>query len=282
MSYSDDDNCSVVSKISTTSQSATTQKMVCNFCKEEFQQRAIFNHLRKKHTEDFILNIDVKNLKEAINSKTYYTMDLLVPDERDESECRFLKVYCIFGKDSKTNRGFLATNRAEKYIKETPTAIKEHLSQMKSLLDIKLKDISKRTILRGSTSIQINLKLAYHFITYSEHPLNLLKHKGKDIAKQEDERQNLFKLFNKLIITLPTDPKRPLTELQSKRIWEIRKSAERFFDSQVGWIDSVYEYPPWVETLYQTVCNENSPDGRRYGENRDYIRTLTYPGDIGR
>jgi hypothetical protein len=281
MSYSDDDNCSVVSKMSTTSQSATNQKMVCNFCKEEFQQRAIFNHLRKKHTEDFILNIDVKNLKEAIDSKTYYTMDLLVPDERDESECRFLKVYCIFGKDSKTNRGFLATNRAEKYIKETPTAIKEHLSQMKTLLDVKLKDISKRTILRGSTSIQINLKLAYHFINYSDSPLKLLKHKEKDTSTEEVRKEDLHKQFLATVAILPSDPKRPLTEAQIKKIFEIKQSAERFFDGLVGWVDRVYEYPPWVETLYQTVCNENSPDGRRYGEERQYFKTLSYPGDIG-
>jgi hypothetical protein len=280
MGYSDDDNCSISSKFSTSS--ASNERMACNFCKEEFQQRAIFNHLRKKHPEEFILNIDVKNLKDAISSKTYYIMDLLVPDERDESECRFLKVYCIFGTDKKTNRGFLATNRAEKYIKETPSAVKEHLSQMKTILDVKLKDISKRTILRGSTSIQINLKLAYHFINYLDSPIYYLKHKGQDTYIEESRKEELLKQFLTVVSSLPSDPKRPLTEIQSKRIWEIRKSAEKFFDDVVVRVDKVYEYPPWVDTYYHTVCNENSPDGRRYGENRDYIRTLTYPGDIGR
>jgi hypothetical protein len=93
MSYSDDDNCSVSSKLSTSSLSLS--KMACSFCKEEFQQRTIFNHLRKKHPDEFILNVDSKNLKEAIDSKSYYTMDLLVPDERDESESRFIKVLFV-------------------------------------------------------------------------------------------------------------------------------------------------------------------------------------------
>jgi hypothetical protein len=48
----------------------------------------------------------------------------------------------------------------------------------------------------------------------------------------------------------------------------------------VGWVDTVYNYPPWVETLYQTVCNEDNPEGRRYGEDRLYFKTLSYPGDI--
>lgn len=278
MSYSDDDNCSISS--TTSSLSGANQKMICNFCKQEFQQRAIFNHLRKKHPEDFILNIDIKNLKDAINSKTYYTMDLLVPDERDESESRFIKVYCIFGKDTKTNRGFLATNRAEKYIKETPTAIKEHLSQMKSLLDVKLKDASKKTLLRGSTCIQIELKLAYHFINYSDSPLKLLKHKGQDISNDEARKEDLHKEFLAIVSSLPIDPKRPLTKQEINKIYDIKKSAERFFDGLVGWVDKLYDYPPWVETLYHTVCNEHSPEGRRYGEERLYHKTLSYPGNI--
>ena len=278
MSYSDDDNCSVSSKLSTSSMSLS--KMICNFCKEEFQQRAIFNHLRKKHPEDFILNIDTKNLKDAINSKTYYIMDLLVPDERDESESRFIKVYCIFGTNTKTNRGFLATNRAEKYIKETPTAIKEHLSQMKSLLDIKLKDNTKKTLLRGSKCIQIELKLAYHFINYSDSPLKLVEHKGVDISSDTTRKEDLHKEFLAIVASLPTDPKRPLTKQEINKIYDIKKSAERFFDGLVGLVDKLYEYPPWVETLYQTVCNEHSPEGRRYGEDRLYHKILTYPGDI--
>ena len=278
MSYSDDDNCSVSS--TTSSLSGANQKMMCNFCKEEFQQRAIFNHLRKKHPEDFILNIDTKNLKDAINSKTYYTMDLLVPDERDESESRFIKVYCIFGTNTKTNRGFLATNRAEKYIKETPTAIKEHLIQMKALLDAKLKDNTKKTLLRGSKCIQIELKLAYHFINYSDSPLNLIKHKGEDISAREARKEDYLKRFLELVSSLPTDPKRPLTKQEINKIYDIKKSAERFFDLLVHQVDFLYDYPPWVETLYQTVCNEHSPEGRRYGDDRLYHKILTYPGDI--
>jgi hypothetical protein len=278
MSYSDDDNCSVSSKLSTSSLSLS--KMACSFCKEEFQQRTIFNHLRKKHPDEFILNVDSKNLKEAIDSKSYYTMDLLVPDERDESESRFIKVYCIFGNDSKTNRGFLSINRAEKYMKENPTVIKEHLSKMKSLLDIKLKENSKKPNLRGSPCNQVSLKLAYHFITYSEHPLNLLKHKEQDISECEKERETLRNNFSTIVASLPTDPKRTLTDGQAKRIFEIKKSAERFFDGLANWVDRLYNYPPWVETLYYTVCNEHSPEGRRYGEDVKYFKTLTYPGDI--
>ena len=278
MSYSDDDNCSVSSKLSTSSLS--NGKILCNFCKEEITQKVIFNHLRKKHPDEFILNIDTKNLKEAIDSKTYYIMDLLVPDERDESECRFIKLYCIFGTDYKTNRGFLSPFRAEKYIKEKPTVVREHLSQMKGLLDIKLKDNTKKANLRGSPCNQVSLKLAYHFIEYASHPLSLLKHKEQDITDYEKERETIRNNFSTIVASLPTDPKRPLTDGQAKRIFEIKKSAERFFDGLANWVDRLYNYPPWVDTLYYTVCNEGSPEGRRYGENIKYFKTLTYPGDI--
>lgn len=272
-----DDNLSVASN-----GSISNEKMPCNFCKKEFQQRALFNHLRTKHPEEFIFNIDTDALKKAIKLKTYYEMDLLVPDERDETDNRLMKVYCIFGTDYKTNKGFLTTFSAERYLKGKSDLIKEHINQMNTLL--KLKESEKKSnnkqLTRGCIHIQQYLKLAYRFIIYSEHPLNLLDHKKVDTSKEHLRRTDLLRQFDVLVKSLPTNGNLILSQSQIKEITHIFLTSRGFFDGLVGWVDRVYNYPVWVDTFYHTCCSEENPEGRRYGEERDYLTYLTYPGDL--
>jgi len=277
----EDDAISIYSKCSTSS--ITNEKMICNFCKKEFQQRVIFNHLIKKHENDFYFNIDISNLKRAIKLKCYYEMDLLVPDERDETETKLYKLYCVFGTDYKTNKGYLASHNATNYLKKNPNAVKEHLTQLNKLLKKKEDDKKKgkaSQLLRGSTCIQIKLKITYHFISYSDHPLIMLENKQKDTCKERERREELFKQFNTLIRSLSSDAKKILTDTELTNIKNLYGSSVRFFDGLVGWVDRTYDYPPWVETMYQSCCTEDNPSGRRLGEKRDYMNYLTYPGDI--
>ena len=276
----DDDAQSISSKCSTVSM--TNEKMMCNFCKEEIQQRVIFNHLRKKHAEDFMFNIDAPNLKKAIKLKTYYDMDLLVPDERDETETRMMKIYCVFGTDYKTNKGYLSYHSADKYIKKNPEVLKEHLKQMNILLKIKEDNNKKKTniLTRGSIPIQINLKQAYRFITYAEQPLTLLAHKNVNTSKEVLRQKDLLRQFNELVKSLPTNPNKVVPDSQAKALQHLHNCCRGFFDGLVGWIDRVYEYPVWVDTLYLSCCTEHNPAGQRLGEERDWFNYLTYPGDI--
>jgi hypothetical protein len=279
INHVDDDNCSVNSKASTSS--ITNEKMICNICKEELQQRIMFNHLRKKHESDFYFNIDIPNLKKAIKEQSYYEMDLIVPDERDETETKLLKLYCVFGTDYKTNKAFLKPSGATNYLKKKPDAIKEHLTQMNNLLKKKEDESkNKKPITRGCNAIQILLKLAYHFILYSDHPLIMLENKEKDTSEKRERRDDLFKQFNVLVNSLPKNKNNVLTKEQQKEIQKFYNSSIGFFDGLVGWVESVYDYPPWVDNMYQACCTTDNPSGRRLGEYPDYMKHLTYPGDF--
>jgi hypothetical protein len=278
INHVDDDNCSVTSKCSILS--ISNERIICNFCKQEFQQKAIFNHLIKKHESDFYFNLDIPNLKKAIKLKSYYEMDLLVPDERDETENKLLKLYCIFGTDYKTNKGYISSNNASNFLKKNSSALKEHLTQLNLLLKKKEDENKKKPITRGSTAIQMLLKIAYHFISYGDHPLIMLENKEKDTSKERERRDDLFKQFNVLVNSLPKNKNSVLTKEQQKEIQIFYGSTVRFFDGLVGWVDRTYDYPPWVETMYQSCCTSDNPSGRRLGEQADYMKHLTYPGDF--
>jgi hypothetical protein len=275
----EDDAISISSKCSTSSLS--NEKIICNICKEELQQRIMFNHLRKKHESDFYFNIDIPNLKKAIKEQSYYEMDLVVPDERDETENVLMHLYCIFGKDRNTNKAFLKSWGATNYLKKKPDAIKEHLSQMNNLLKKKEDETkNKKPITRGCNAIQMLLKQAYHFISYSDHPLIMLENKEKDTSEKRERRDDLFKQFNVLVNSLPKNKNNVLTKDQQKGINSLFISSRGFFDGLVGWVDSVYDYPIWIDNMYYNCCTSDNPSGRRLGDNPDFMKYLIYPGDI--
>ena len=64
------------STCSTTSISKSNQKVECPFCKEEFQNRTIFNHIQKKHMTDFVEHIFI-NTEEQLNQ--HVDMSFAVP-----------------------------------------------------------------------------------------------------------------------------------------------------------------------------------------------------------
>ena len=173
-SSSMEDNLSVCSTLS-----ISFQKVGCYLCKEEIQQKGLFNHLRKKHNDEFIYNATEIRVSKALNKKKCLELEIDIPNERDEFETTQILFYCILGTDYKTNKNFITESRANDYLKKNPKEAKEHFKQLEEILVIiKTKNAIRTNYLRSSNRIQICLKLSYHLLTYVKQPLYQLKVKN--------------------------------------------------------------------------------------------------------
>ena len=275
------DNEDNLSICSTTSKS--NEKVICFMCKEEIQQKALFNHLRKKHDDEFLYNATELRVKKALKKEKCLELEIDIPDERDESETTQVMFYCILGNNHKTNKNFSTEFRASEYLKKNPKEAKEHFKQLKGILEIiKKKNAIRKNYLRSSSKIQIALKLSYHFINYVKQPLHQLKTKDINIENESERLTFLDNTFLTIINNLPTDSKASLDyETQTKPILKLWTDCDRFFNHIVELVDRAYEYPEWVENAYMVCATRHNPDGRKYGDKWDYWNHLTYPLDNG-
>jgi hypothetical protein len=275
---SNEDNLSICS---TTSKS--NEKVICFMCKEEIQQKALFNHLRKKHNDEFLYNATEMRVSKALKKKKCLDLEIDIPNERDEFETTQILFYCILGTDYKTNKNFTTESRANDYLKKNPKEAKEHFKQLEEILKIiKKKNAIRTNYLRSSSKIQIALKLSYHFINYIKQPLHQLKAKNINIDNETNRLTFLNDTFLDIVNNLPTDSKASLDyEKQTKPILKLWSECDRFFSSVIEQVDRVYEYPVWLENAYMVCATKHNPEGRKYGDKWDYWNHLTYPLDNG-
>lgn len=275
---SNEDNLSICS---TTSKS--NEKVICFMCKEEIQQKALFNHLRKKHNDEFLYNATEMRVSKALKKKKCLYLEIDIPNERDEFETTQILFYSILGTDYKTNKNFTTESRANDYLKKNPKEAKEHFKQLEEILKIiKKKNAIRTNYLRSSSKIQIALKLSYHFINYIKQPLHQLKAKNINIDNETNRLTFLNDTFLDIVNNLPTDSKASLDyEKQTKPILKLWSECDRFFSSVIEQVDRVYEYPVWLENAYMVCATKHNPEGRKYGDKWDYWNHLTYPLDNG-
>ena len=105
--------------------SASNAKMECPFCNEEFQSRAIFNHLNKKHPKDLLDSCI--NIKEAGNGNA---LQVLWFKKNDFDEEEGVTIYACLA----TNKSFMTEVKANAHFKKNKEALKEHTKEMKNLL----------------------------------------------------------------------------------------------------------------------------------------------------
>jgi len=276
----EDDNHSICSTTS-----ITNEKILCPHCKESIQQRAILNHLRIKHEEDFILGIkSIKTLQKTIKDKSSLELILYLPDERDDEEISTNKVilHAVLGTDKTTNKAFTNESRAKGYLKKNPKALKLHLEQLNDILK-QLKDANKRkeTYLRGGEYVQNVLKKSHHFLTYVKAPIENLKQKDIDVSDYVTRVDELYSEFMKELSLLSVDPKTKITRATFDKFGKFYDMSERIFNNVVSKVDEVYDYPDWVERDYQKCCCDSYPEGRRLGCSVEWHKHLSYPGDPG-
>jgi hypothetical protein len=277
----EDDNHSICSTTS-----ITNEKILCPHCKESIQQRAILNHLRIKHEEDFLLGIkSIKTLQKTIKDKTPLELILYLPDERDDEDLSIVKkviLYAVLGTDKTTNKAFTNESRAKGYLKKNPKSLKLHLEQLNDILQ-QLKDANKlkETYLRGGIWLQTILKKSHHYLTYVKAPIENLKQKDIDVSDYVTRVDALYSEFMKELSLLPTDPKAIILRPTYMKFGKFYDMSERIFINVVSKVDEVYDYPDWVERDYQKCCTENYPEGRRLGCSREWWINLSYPGDPG-
>jgi hypothetical protein len=255
--------------------------LICPFCKDEIQQRVIFNHLRKKHEEEYYHSMDKKTVTNAIKNKAPIKLELAIPDERDESELKLVTLYGILGTDFKTNKSFISETRAITALKKDPKVLKEHLKQLESLeIYFKKKYTLRTSYLRASATIERSLRITWRYLTYVSELINHLKTKEIPHDEEYSRMLSLQEQFHDIVKMLPTDPKANLNySTQSSKIFLLNRKAEGFFNHVTELVDRAYNFPVWIEK-YQTYYHSENPSGNRMGSHENYVEHLTYPNYI--
>jgi hypothetical protein len=105
--------------------SAANAKMECPHCSEEFQTRAIFNHIVKKHPKELL--DCAMNLKESEGGKA---LEVRWGKKNDFDEEEDVIIYACLA----TNKTFTTEMKANAHFKKNKEALKEHTKEMKKLL----------------------------------------------------------------------------------------------------------------------------------------------------
>lgn len=119
--------------------SVSLSKVECPHCNNEFQQRAIFNHIRIKHTKEMISMTSKKFLEEAIKGNplcVYWTIKNDFDEEEEE------KIYVCLS----TNKTFKTDERGMLHFKKSPNDKKKHIQEAKSLLKEIIKEKKKKVV----------------------------------------------------------------------------------------------------------------------------------------
>lgn len=137
----DDDSQSVGSKGSTLSSS--NEKVDCPHCKNELQQRAMFNHIRSKHPQQFDDMIDMnwmKNPKPELPVAVFWTMT----NDFDEKES--ITIYgCL-----STGKTFQKIDKGIQHFKKNKVAHQDHIKQFKEKYNLYLQDREKKAKEEGA------------------------------------------------------------------------------------------------------------------------------------
>ena len=113
------DNLSVSSSLS-----SANQKLECPECKQDFQKRAMFGHLRAKHAS-FFLDL-VKPLAPKEPGKP---IKIVWPSRNDFDEEEWVVVFGCLA----SNKAFGSEDKALAHFQANPEALKEHNKQMKDM-----------------------------------------------------------------------------------------------------------------------------------------------------
>ena len=113
-----DDNHSVASGGS--SRSSTNEKTECPHCQKEFQNRAIFNHIRTKHPKDLIDSTITKWIGEAEQGAALKVVWFKKNDFDEEED---VTIYACLS----SNKTFTTEVRANAHFKKNPDHRKEHV-----------------------------------------------------------------------------------------------------------------------------------------------------------
>lgn len=100
--------------------------MECPYCKKEMQVRAIFNHIRKLHSDEFLKATSRRWIEEASTGqplKLFWTK----LNDFDEEE------YTVLYADLSTNKTFTVESKALEHFKKDKAALKEHNKQLKDM-----------------------------------------------------------------------------------------------------------------------------------------------------
>ena len=140
-----DDNKSTDSKGSVLSSS--NEKIPCPHCKNELQLRAMFNHIRTKHPQEFEEMIDsnwMRNPKAELPIKIWWEQT----NDFDEKE-----IHLIYGCLS-TGKTFQKVEKGIQHFKKNKDAHKEHIKQFKEKNAMYLKQIQKKSKEAGKDPFQ--------------------------------------------------------------------------------------------------------------------------------
>jgi hypothetical protein len=112
-----------------------------------------------------------------------------------------------------------------------------------------------------------------------DHPLEKLEQKKIDISSYRTIQNEMKEKFHSYVRLLHThDKDRHLENHMLMGISSLNLKAEKIFDVVAREVDVEYDFPVWVENAYFGACTEHNPDGRKFGNNRDWFNNLTYPG----
>lgn len=107
--------------------SVSLSKVECPHCKQEFQQRAIFNHIRVKHPREMITMTTRKFLEEAVKGFPLCIYWIVKNDFDEEEESKIF--VCL-----STNKTFKTEERANLHFNKSPADKKKHMAHAKMLL----------------------------------------------------------------------------------------------------------------------------------------------------
>lgn len=144
-----EDNHSVCSGGSQGSISLT--KKECPYCKDEFQMRSLFNHIRTKHPREMTTMTNKKYVEDAIKGfplQIYWT----IQNDFDEEEEEKLFV-CL-----STNKTFKTEERGTRHFNHSPEHKKKHIQHAKMLLK-DYKEVKSKHKTKVSPAFQIQQRL---------------------------------------------------------------------------------------------------------------------------
>ena len=107
--------------------SVSLSKVECPHCKTEFQQRALFNHIRVKHSREMITMTSKKFLEEAIKG---FPLCIYWEVKNDFDELEEEKIYVCLS----SNKTFKTEERGNLHFQKSPDHKKKHISHAKMLL----------------------------------------------------------------------------------------------------------------------------------------------------
>jgi hypothetical protein len=121
---------------STASTSTSILKRECPICKNELQTRMMFNHLRKRHPEQFQEMTQKQWLEQAQEGKP---LKFFWIQKNDFDEEESVIIYGCLA----TNKCFITEFKAMSHFKKSPEALKEHKKEIKSMLKVRNKALNK-------------------------------------------------------------------------------------------------------------------------------------------